>query len=302
MQKIDYGDINKFLVSIGLVLIGLAILTPYFYLKEDFGLYIEQEAIEKFQEPIQKIITSKQEHVIRIQKYIPWTSFGLLILGLISSIIGLVRWFKRQAKHDEKFDKEIQRLDLELESLTTEEKEEKAKKEVHEIELEEEALPVSTTRTATTKGTAYLDYIKIEKNITRVFENYKSPNFEILSQQRLGNKFEIDLLLKAKPKKYSDRIVEIKYFRSQLPLSIIFKTLHQLNTYISYYKNAAKKQVIPVLLIIYNKYVIDSKQILKCKDRIKDYSQDIPNLNRLKVEFIPENEIEKFDVQRILKR
>lgn len=301
MQKIDYGDINKFLVSIGLVLICLAILTPYFYLKEDFGLYIEQEAIEKFQEPIQKIITAKQEQVIKIQKILPLISIGLLILGLISSIIGLVRWLKRQAKLDEKFDKEIQILDLEIESLTPEEKEEKAKKEIHEIELEEEVQPVIRTITTPTR-TDYRDYIKIEQDITRVFEKYKSPNFEILPQQRLGNKFEIDLLLKAKPKKYSDRIVEIKYFRNQLPLSIIIKALHQLNTYISYYKNAAKKQVIPVLLIIYNKDVIDSERILKYQDRIKDYSQDIPNLNRLKVEFIPETKIENFDVQRILKR
>lgn len=212
-----------------------------------------------------------------------------------------MRWFKRQAKIDEKFDKEIQILDLEIESLTTEEKEEKAKKEVQEIELEEDIQPVIKTIT-TPARTTYRDYIKIEQDITRVFEKYKSPNFEILSQQRLGNKFEIDLLLKAKPKKYSDRIVEIKYFRNQLPLSIIQKALNQLNTQISYYKNAARKQVIPVLLIIYNNEIIDSGHILKCQSRIKDYSQDIPNLNRLKVEFIPEKEIEKFDVQRILKR
>ncbi len=301
MQKIDYGDINKFLVSIGLVLICLAILTPYFYLKEDFGIYIEKEAIEKFEEPIQKIITGKQDQVIKIQKYLPWTSFVLLILGLISSITGLVRWFKRQAKLDEKFDKEIQILDLEIEALTPEEKEEKAKKEVQEIELDEDIQHAIKTIT-TPARTNYRDYIKIEQEITRVFEKDKSPNFEILSQQRLGNKFEIDLLLKAKPKKYSDRIVEIKYFRNQLPLSIIQKALYQLNTQISYYKNAARKQVIPVLLIIYNNEIIDSGNILKCQGRIKNYSQDIPNLNRLKVEFIPEKEIEKFDVQRILKR
>ncbi|MDO8446496.1 MAG: hypothetical protein Q7T53_10425 [Deltaproteobacteria bacterium] len=302
MQKIEYGDINKFLVSIGLVLIGLAILTPYLYLKEDFGLYIEKEAIDKFQEPIQHIITKKQEQVIGIQKIIPKVSFLLLLLGITSSFIGLKRWFKRQAKIDEKFDKEIRILDIEIESLTPEEKEEKAKKEVQEIELEEVTQPVSTQKISLQTKTPFQDYIRIEQDIVRVFENYKSPNFEILSQQRIGNKFEVDILLKAKPKTYSDRIVEIKYFRNQLPQSIIQKTLYQLNTYISYYKNAARKQVIPVLLIVYNNEIIDSDDILKFYNRIKDYSQDIPNLNRLKVEFIPEKEIEKFNVRQILKR
>lgn len=301
MQKIDYGDINKFLVSIGLVLICLAILLPYFYLKEDFGIYIEKSAIAKFEEPIQKIIINKQEQVIKIQKFIPFASITLIVLGLISGITGLFRWFRRQAKIDEKFDKEIQRLDLEIESLTPEEKAEKAKKEVHEIELDEDIQPVNQT-TSPQPRTTFREYIKVEQDITRVFEKYKSPNFEILSQQRLGNRFEVDLILKAKPKNYSDRIVEIKYFRNQLPLSIIQKTLYQLNSQISYYKNAARKQVIPVLLIIYNAENIDSERIIKCQDRIKAYSQDIPNLSRLKVEFIPEKEIEKFDVQRILKR
>lgn len=301
MQKIDYGDINKFLVSIGLVLIGLAILTPYFYLKEDFGLYIEKETIEHFQEPIKKLITSKQEQVIRIQEYIPWASLGLLILGFISSAFGLVRWFKRQAKLDEKFDKEIQKLDLEIKSLTPAEKEEKAKKEVQEIELEERVQSVILPEEVMPRP-AYLDYIKIEQDITRVFEKYKSPNFEILSQQRLGNRFDVDLLLKAKSANFSDRIVEIKYFKKLIHLPILHKAIHQLSNYISYYKSATNKKVIPVLLVVFNEKVVNSLQILKYQESIKDYSKDIPNFSRLKVEFIPENKIDSYRVQNILQK
>lgn len=300
MQKIDYGDINKFLVSIGLILICLAILIPYFYLKENFGLYIDQATFEKFQEPIQKIITSKQKIIIIIQKIIPWASLALFLIGVTSSAVGLKRWLKRQAKIDEKFDKEIQILDFKIESLTPEETEEKARKEVREIEAEEEIEPISKPQHTT--RTTYRDYIEIEKRITNVFLKYKSNNFEILSQQRLGNKFEIDLLLRAKPKKYSDRIVEIKYFRNRFHFSIINKALHQLNTYISYYKNVAQKQAIPVLLIIYNKKAISPEMIQKYNDKIKENSFGVPNHNRLKVEFIEEQEIENFDVQKILKR
>ena len=191
-------------------------------------------------------------------------------------------------------------LDLKIESLSPEEKEEKAKKEVQEIELEE-GQPISTL-TFPPSQASFQDYIKVEQDVIRVFENYKSSYFEIYPQQRIGDKFEIDLLLKAKPKTYSDRIVEIKYFRNKMPLSIIKKTLYQLNTHISYYKNAARKQVIPVLLIVYNSENIDSENIKNIINKIKEYSQDIPNLNRLKVEFIPENEIEKFNVRNILKR
>ena len=33
MQKIEYGDLYKFFVSVGVILIGFAVLIPYFYLK-----------------------------------------------------------------------------------------------------------------------------------------------------------------------------------------------------------------------------------------------------------------------------
>ena len=64
MQKIDYGDLNKFLVSMGLVLIGLAALVPYFYLRGDYGIIIEQEKFNCLQEPIQSYLLEKQNVVI----------------------------------------------------------------------------------------------------------------------------------------------------------------------------------------------------------------------------------------------
>jgi len=312
MEKIDYGDINKFLVSVGIVLIGLSIVTPYLYLKEDFGLYIELETFEKFQEPVKILILSKQNQVTKIQDLLPFISISLFLFGLTSFIIGLVRWFKRQSKLDEKFDKEIQKLDLEIESLTPEEKEKKIKEEVNEIEIEEQMQSETTTTTtsATTTTTttipdssqAYTDYLNIEKGIIEVFENYKSPNFDILPLQLIGNKFEVDIFLKAKNKKYLDRIVEIKYFRNQPSLSIILKSLNRINTTLSYYREATNRKALPVLLVVYNRDKTSIENIIEYQNELMDYSQNIPELNRLKMEFIDEKELKKFNVQRILKK
>jgi subtilase family serine protease len=302
MQKIDFGDINKFLVSIGLVLIALAILTPYLYLKEDFGLYLDKEEVLKFEEPIKEIIANKQYQVSKIQKIIPWTSLALFLLGIVSSFIGLKRWFKRQSKIDEKFDKEIKKLDLEIETLSPEEKIEKAKKEVQEIELAEQLESTSIPSASTSKSEGYLSYMKIEQSVYQLFQNLKSPNFDIHSEQKLGNRFYIDLLLKAKNKKFSDRIIEIKYFKNQLPISSIQKSIYQLNTYISYYKENTNKQVIPILLIVYRKDNINDERILRYRNRINEFSNDLPNLERLKVEFIEEIGLNDFDVSVLLKK
>lgn len=186
--------------------------------------------------------------------------------------------------------------------MTPEEKEEKAKQEVEEIESVEQQVTPSPVVKPSTHSEYVKAYMQIEKGITEVFENYKSPNFDVLSQQRIGNRYEIDILLQAKTKRFLDRIVEIKYFRNRLSLKIIRDTIYRLNTQISYYNQASNRRVVPVLLIVYSKDTTTADDILKFQNRIIDESQDIPNLDRLKIEFIEENEIKKFDVRRIIKK
>lgn len=87
MEKIDYGDINKFLVSVGIILIAISILGPFFYYKEDFGIYLSPEEISKFRTPIQDLIINKQTHITLIQNIIPYTALILFIFGLFLAII-----------------------------------------------------------------------------------------------------------------------------------------------------------------------------------------------------------------------
>tara|TARA_R110002051_G_scaffold113010_2_gene185712 strand:- start:2552 stop:3457 length:906 start_codon:yes stop_codon:yes gene_type:complete len=301
VQKIEFGDINKFLVSIGIVLIGLAILTPYLYLKEDFGLNIESEKILKFDQEVQQIFTNKKNQISTIQSFIPWTSAILLGLGILISGIGINRWLKRQSKIDEKFDKEIQILDIEIQASSPEEKIENAKKEVKEIELAEE-LESEVKPVLKPKNQSYINYMKIEKNLFDLFKNMDSPNFKVYQEPKIGDRFYIDILLKANSIKYSDRIIEIKYFRNQLPISTIQKSLHQLSTYISYYRNNTNKRVIPILLLVYKDEILNKDRLDRYKERIEFFAKDIPELTRLKTEFIAESKLEKFDVKKLLKK
>jgi len=182
------------------------------------------------------------------------------------------------------------------------EKEEKVKQEVQDIEKVEQPLnnPQSTNQSSHSEYVR--NYMNVEKSVSEVFTNYNSSNFDVLSQQRIGNRFEIDILLKSKTEKYLDRIIEIKYFKNQLPLKIIRDIIIRLNTQISFYVEASKRGVIPVLLIVYNKESISAENLFKFQNRIIDESQGLPNMARLKIEFIEENEIQKFDVRRIIQK
>lgn len=305
MQKIDYGDINKFLVSIGLILISLSLLLPYFYLKEDFGLILDPSIIDNLKNPLKDVVTEKQRFIICIQKLIPWLSTSLFIIGISSTVIGLKRWFARQQKIDWKYDLEIKKLENEIESLTPSEQFDKAKTEIEEIEFDHlvETGEETTEKVADeSPKNSVLNYLRIERDVVDIFRNYKSPNFDILDNQKLGERYRLDLLLKARTKEFFDRIVEIRYFGNYLSYSRIQKALFQLNSYISYYKDAVSERVIPVLITVYDKEKITNNKSEEIMNRIENEKKDIPNLTRLKVAFIEKNNIGNFDVREILKR
>lgn len=190
-------------------------------------------------------------------------------------------------------------MDLEIESLTPEEKIEKAKQESQEIELAEQ---IQTSNQSEKKSDSYINYMNVEKVLYNAFIDLNSPNFDVLIEKKLGNKYYIDLLLKAKTENYADRIIEIKYFRKNMPTSVLTQAVYKLNTYIAYYKENTNKAVIPVLLIVYNKQNIRLEEILRAKSQITDFSSDLPNMSRLKVEFIDENNLEEFNPRVLLKR
>ena len=135
MQKIEFGDINRFFVSIGLFLMGFALIIPYFYLKEDFGLYLKEDDIAKYDVQIVEIIQAKRSQVASLQKMIPFVSAGLIFGGIVFCYIGIRRWLKLQAKLDEKLNNEVEKSKLDLKTSTPEQRIVNAKKEVAETEI-----------------------------------------------------------------------------------------------------------------------------------------------------------------------
>ena len=55
----------------------------------------------------------------------------------------------------------------------------------------------------------------------------------------------------------------------------------------------------PILLIVYKKDNISEERLTGYKERIFVFASDIPNLNRLKVEFIAEENLSEFDVSKL---
>lgn len=303
MEKIDYSDINKFLVSIGLVLIAFSIIVPYIFLKEDFSIYINKSELVKYDLEIRNIITQKQNLIYNIQSKIGCFSISLFILGLISIITGLFRWFKRKSKIDEKFDKELFKLDLEIKSLTPQEKIEKIENEVEEIQIAEQLESnITPDYSKENKEILYNVYKNIETTFYNKFKKYNSLNFDVLTEQKIGLRTYIDVLMKSKSLAYKDRLIEIKYYKNQIPITSLLLNLTQLKTNVTVYKKTTKRKVVPVLLLVYNPEKINSENIKVYKSAIEHFNSNHDDLINLKYEFINEVEIESFDVKKLLKK
>jgi hypothetical protein len=94
MSQFEYGDFNKFLVSIGLFLIGLTFLLPWLFFRENFDLLIKSDDLKAYTETAQHILTQRQSIVSYFPTAILIISSITLIFGAICCYKGISGWVK----------------------------------------------------------------------------------------------------------------------------------------------------------------------------------------------------------------
>ncbi len=290
MEKIDYGDINKFLASLGIVIIAMSIIVPYLYLKEDYGLIIRMDDIGSLTEPSLNIIETKQEAVLFIQKYIPWLSCILFFVGVIILTVGVCRWRKRQDKLDKKLDIEIGKAEFELKALTPKEVEAKAKSEV--------IITDGSTQYPAHK------YIQIENGIINRLKSYSSDNFAVLPNQGVNSKYrsmiEIDILLKSLKSNLQDRIIEIKYYKNQSQfLNRTESVVGRLERNLNIYNRATNSDAVAVFVLVYSAENSNERHIQEVVDKFKSYIES-STISSYIIETISEQDINTFSPYNLM--
>ncbi len=304
MEKVEYRDVNRFLVSIGLILISLSLLLPYLYLREDFGLYLEKDKIDSFSPTIQDSINNKVIIVEGIQNNLIPLSVLLLVIGIAFLSIGLVRWFKRQKKIDEKEDLDIKKLKLEIEILSPEEQREKAEEEADQSLYFEYRNEQNKAGQRNTREEVVASYLAVEKKVIQLFKDHKSNHYHVLDNIRIAGRYAIDILLEAKNCELYDRIVEVKYINKSIDYSTVDAAIKQLGQYAHFYAKFYSKNVIPVLLFVYSDDAdVSDKKLVMLIDKIKSFLDIVSSktMKRLQVQFVKESELGLFDAGTILK-
>jgi hypothetical protein len=187
-----------------------------------------------------------------------------------------------------------------ISNLTEDEKREKAKSEIKTNEIAEliEARSQSVPAQAEVSN-----YINLEDRVIAAFKKYRSVNFEIDDNVRLNNRYEIDVLLRANSREFSDRIIEIKYARKILSFEMIKAGVVHLDKSSQFYTKTYGRKVVPILLVVFSSETIATDQALRnLSQRARSEASDYSSLDRFNVYFVEESRIEEFDIKALLKR
>lgn len=107
MNKLEFGDVNKFLTSLGLIFIALSFALPWFFTQQNTLLTIKESDLKSFTLQAQEVLISQQNLLLQISKHILIISILLFIVGILVLIVGIVRWWRRQNVIDEIQDEDL---------------------------------------------------------------------------------------------------------------------------------------------------------------------------------------------------
>lgn len=296
MDKFEFSDLHKFLVSAGVALIAISVLIPWFYLKEPFDLLIEKDKLKLLTIEAQNILKNRQSLIGYTYTVMPWTSFSLFITGLITTIWGVSKWSTKQANLDERDRLTTQKLVKEIANMTPSEIEQKNEQEYQEAV---DVVPITTTTTSTPVKEIFIaSYLDIEKHFIDKLKFYYQdmyriqPHLQIEGERHLTPRSQYDLVMKSVWRDLADCIFEFKYYPYGVTKSTIRENLIKLNQLAITYRANFRVEVKPVLLIVLPDDKFNLSRFLPLKGLPEELSlnselvldfinlQDITNLNK----------------------
>lgn len=206
-MKFEFGDLYKFIVSLGVVLITLSILAPWLFLKEPFDLFRPDSEINALSEVAKAAVTKRQYAVSFIVGFIPWFSSVSSIVGMIFIFLGLKNWRKNQLFIDEQTRLDVEIKKQSLRDATKDEIEEKETSEYMSLQVAEsgnfDSYIVNSYRS---------QYSKVEELVYSKLSTVYGGKFNVSHNKMVAN-VELDILLRGKNMLTKDYIVEVKYIR-----------------------------------------------------------------------------------------
>jgi hypothetical protein len=255
MTKLEYSDLYKFLASLGVVLIGLALLVPWLFLRESFDALLKTSDISELTPTAQMLLSYRQQAALWFIKSVWWISPLLALGGLLLLIMGIVPWRKRQqhlVDQREKFEMqkagwEVERLKREIEPMTYAQIAIKGIEEVEEeIEVAEEAPEASVIPSIKSH---LQEYFRVEEIfLNKLIACYGEER--VLTQKRIEYQAYDAILLSDRPQ-LTDVVFEVKRLTRHFSLSRLRAAIEQVILLIQGYAILAGRETTTIIGIVF---------------------------------------------------
>lgn len=205
-MKFEFGDLYKFIVSLGVILISFSALVPWLFLKEPFDLFKSEAELKAVSEVARAAIINRQETVGFIVKSIPWVSSIGCLCGLIFIYLGLTKWYANQLLLDEQTKVEVELKKQSLRDATKDEialaaARDLSEQVVRDLQSNEYALSAFEASYAQTEG-------MVATHLSKVY----ASKYDVESNKMVGG-IELDILLRGRQMLTKDFIIEVKSIR-----------------------------------------------------------------------------------------
>lgn len=205
-MKFEFGDLYKFIVSLGVVIISISVLVPWLFLKESFDLYKPEADLKSVTSVAHAAILGRQEAVAFIVKFIPWFSAIGCICGSIFVFAGLKKWHANQLLLDEQTKVEVELKKQSLRDATKDEIALSAARDMHAL------APDESHTTNYTLSAFEASYAQTESSVAKRLQHIYARTYEVESNKMVAG-VEVDVLLRGRSWLTKDYIVEIKTIR-----------------------------------------------------------------------------------------
>lgn len=99
--NIDYSDPYRFLVSAGIVVIGMSLLLPWLLLQVSLDIVIRTDDLSQLTPAAQAIVNRRQTSALWLIENVSLISGVLAALGILCLLVGMLFWYRRYRQQEE---------------------------------------------------------------------------------------------------------------------------------------------------------------------------------------------------------
>jgi hypothetical protein len=246
VPQVEYGHLDKFVISIGLVLIGSAAAIHWAVLRETGPLTVTTDELAELTDVARAVLLERQDQLATITHWYQPFCVLLVLIGLACVVVGLLRWRPQQARADRLAQAEAEKRFRELEEASAEVRERKTRHEAARAQAQErptardlrarQAYPPASAHLGAAEGGAPASarpeggaalvaaYREVESELARALKAALQPEFLVREHvlvpgpdgsARVGI---ADLVAVSTSVQHPDLVVELRYAPSRTSL------------------------------------------------------------------------------------